>query len=255
MVKRIQYISLSLLLLLVVAIGLLFAIRHACHELKKVEKEAEIYYLGYHRGELASLRTLKTTGQNENPVILIHSENSHMTIRGVLVAVWKDGRIIWSKNRGREERGGRPYFEGKISEKKIAEVLEKLKKTGVFDDPFLNIEELSMGRGYELVISIIDGEKTLCMKSKQNFQGSSSNIKLSFRDLFSNSSKENYFYYRMHNYFKIRTYIQETVYSLIPADGKEIKFDYSIGHINRSDGSVYNWSIPGAEDDDPIICD
>jgi hypothetical protein len=80
---------------------------------------------------------------NEKPiakseaVIAIYTENMSNAIRDLekdpitklIVAVWGDGRIIWSQNR---ISGGAPYYSGNIEPKEIQSLLAKLKRDGYF---------------------------------------------------------------------------------------------------------------------------
>ena len=51
--------------------------------------------------------------------------------RQLIVAVWDDGTIIWSKNR---LEGGTPYFTGKVDPVKVTDLLTQMEKQGIFTD-------------------------------------------------------------------------------------------------------------------------
>jgi hypothetical protein len=50
----------------------------------------------------------------------------------LIVAVWGDGRVVWSDDRG---RGGKPYHEGKVDPPKVEKLLADLEAAGLFTEP------------------------------------------------------------------------------------------------------------------------
>jgi hypothetical protein len=54
---------------------------------------------------------------------------------GLILAAWPDGHIVWSGDR---LKGGAPYRAGRIDPKKVAALLERFKKEGLFSDETLN---------------------------------------------------------------------------------------------------------------------
>ena len=73
-----------------------------------------------------------SAGQEKGlPAISIETDPSMAETRIVMV-VWPDGRIIWSKD---SMQGGPPLLEGTVDPAKIRQVLEKLETAGLFEKP------------------------------------------------------------------------------------------------------------------------
>ncbi|QJE98683.1 hypothetical protein [Luteolibacter luteus] len=91
------------------------------------------------------------------PAISVAIKESLGAKPDILVAVWPDGSILWSKDR---EDGGPPYLSGKTDPAKVTAFLTKLDKEGVFkkgpDDlvyvgPDASYHEIDLLRGNHYV--------------------------------------------------------------------------------------------------------
>jgi hypothetical protein len=79
----------------------------------------------------------------------------------VIVAIWRDGRVVWSLA---PIKGGRPYRTGRITPGKLRELLAELEKKGTFKDP--NRRASYLGPDSEFItIAIADGMKRLNISS------------------------------------------------------------------------------------------
>lgn len=156
----------------------------------------------------APLRILIEEGQT-CPAILIYTENFGLGGENVIVSVWRGGRIVWSKD---QFKGGPPYFEGRIPSIMVTKTLNEIERSGFFDDPFLNIVDISVDPKLE-VISIIGWNKVLCMEAAHKWQGDGLDRSKHF----------------CRAYFRIRNLVG----SLIPGQGKEFKFNYKIERVFR----------------------
>ncbi len=135
----------------------------------------------------------------------------------VSVSIWQTGKAIWSTNgiRGRE-----PYYQGKVESGQVTNVLNILRKAGIYDDPSLFDHYPGMDNEF-CVATIIEGDKMLCMKSPFDFVKpiADANVK----------TKQ---YYMMWNK------LTQTIRSLIPKEGTRVEYNYKVRQIKykiRSD--------------------
>ena len=75
-------------------------------------------------------------GEENEPVIAIWREDWGLFSSNmgpfVVVAIWNDGKAIWSTN---GVSGGPPYMTGRVDQEKLQLALDDLKEKGVFVDP------------------------------------------------------------------------------------------------------------------------
>ncbi|MHC4462374.1 MAG: hypothetical protein ACYS6W_12895 [Planctomycetota bacterium] len=109
-----------------------------------------------------------SVGNVEAPIIAIYVDASGRLwvppeedeVR-IILAVWKDGRVIFSKDR---LSGGRPYFSGKIRPERIDSFFKKLSKGKVFEDQLRNRSYFGPDSDY-MVIGISRGRERVNMQS------------------------------------------------------------------------------------------
>ncbi len=64
-----------------------------------------------------------------------HGLGSRARVPAVILAVWPDGYIVWSKD---HLKGGTPYFAGQIDREIVTSLMSRLEQDGVFADKSLN---------------------------------------------------------------------------------------------------------------------
>ena len=82
----------------------------------------------------------------------------------IIVAIWKDGRVIWSEAED-ALRGGPPYFEGSIDPKVLAEFLAEVDNKGWFNDPVSKQHHWGPDSSWMKITILTDSGKTLSMGS------------------------------------------------------------------------------------------
>jgi hypothetical protein len=97
------------------------------------------------------------------PLIAIYYSNWGLGTRTrtprlrVILAVWRDGRVVWSHD---SLRGGRPYWAGAIVPQRLERLLDDLKMHGIFSDSSWDV--CNVPPDYEFVtIAIADGTRHL----------------------------------------------------------------------------------------------
>lgn len=103
------------------------------------------------------------TDEASIPVAAIYTEHSPWEYQGpqISVAVWNDGRIIWS---GDLLKGGPPYRVGTVAPQQVEAFLDRLDARGVFRDQTLN--QANFGPDAPVTtIAIADGARQLNMMS------------------------------------------------------------------------------------------
>jgi hypothetical protein len=79
----------------------------------------------------------------------------------IILAAWPDGRMVWSEER---LRGGAPYRAGRVDRRKVAALLERFDRDGVFSDEKLN--EAHFGPDSQFIsLFIKSGAKKVKMQS------------------------------------------------------------------------------------------
>lgn len=77
--------------------------------------------------------------EKADSILAIYPEDwglrSSARIPALILAVWPDGHIVWSKDR---LMGGAPYFAGQIDREIVSSLLLRLEQDGVFADKSLN---------------------------------------------------------------------------------------------------------------------
>ena len=64
---------------------------------------------------------------NQLSCMSIHLEDGHQTYNGIIVAIWRSGRIAWSDHL----KGGPPYLEGRIDPVRVDELMGRWKNSGL----------------------------------------------------------------------------------------------------------------------------
>lgn len=102
--------------------------------------------------------------------------------REVIVAIWKDGRVIWSEADD-AMIGGPPYFEGSIDPKVLAEFLAEVDNKGWFNDPALKQNYIAppepilcIPAPWTEIIILGDGGKVLYMQSSHELYEDTPNL-------------------------------------------------------------------------------
>jgi hypothetical protein len=103
-------------------------------------------------------------GMESRPVISVYTDSSspQSSEPGVILAVWQEGRVLWSKN---SHNGGPPYYEGQIPAGKVRQVLEELARRGYLDNPILNNPSHVVLDGGYTGIFVRYGQRRLGMES------------------------------------------------------------------------------------------
>jgi hypothetical protein len=148
----------------------------------------------------------------------------------IIVAVWKDGRIIWSRE---PVRGGGPYREGKVEPGKVQKALDDLEKRGIFKDRSLRRLHFGPDADFTAIV-VADSKRWLDMGSwHELFEESPKMVAtdhgveaLEGRDRAKvlTSQPESY-----RNYRKAWSDAKATLLGLIPPEGKDagkLRFRY-----------------------------
>lgn len=110
--------------------------------------------------DLPSLRPIT----NAEAVIAVCYEDWGLHSKGVpavILAIWPDGHVVWSKDR---LRGGAPYFSSQIDREKVSALLARFDEDGLFANKELN--RVHFGPDSECVsIFVKFGRKQLKMQS------------------------------------------------------------------------------------------
>ena len=85
------------------------------------------------------------------------------TVEGprVIVAIWKDGRAVWSQDR---LMGGPPYQTANVDPEQLTTFVNELESAGVFRDPSLNDPRFGPDSDYT-VVAVADAYRALHMRS------------------------------------------------------------------------------------------
>ncbi len=143
----------------------------------------------------------------------------------IIVAIWKDGRVIWSED---ALRGGPPYFEGSIDPKVLAEFLAEVNNKGWFNDPVSKQHHWGPDSSWTAIIILGDGGKLLNMGSWHELFEANPNLvadatgiaSLDRRDRAQVLAQQPEDYRRFRAIWsELRNRLQE----LIPADGKIVE--------------------------------
>src|SRR5262249_15874534 len=79
----------------------------------------------------------------------------------VILAIWPDGRVVWSEDR---LRGGPPYFEGRVQPKRVNALLSQFEADGLFAGEDLNYGRFGPHTQFTPVLPS-PGKKQVRMKS------------------------------------------------------------------------------------------
>ena len=144
----------------------------------------------------------------------------------VIVAIWKDGRVIWSEEDALIS--GPPYFEGSIDPKVLAEFLAEVDNKGWFNDPVSKQHNWGPDSGWIKITILGDGGKLLNMGSWHELFEANPNLvadatgigSLDGRDRAQVLAQQPEDYRRFRAIWsELRNRLQE----LIPADGKIVE--------------------------------
>lgn len=80
----------------------------------------------------------------------------------LILAVWEDGRIVWSSDR---LRGGAPFRAGRVEPQKVAALLSRFENDGLFDDEDLKRDHSGPDSSF-ICIGIKSGQKVVNMRSR-----------------------------------------------------------------------------------------
>ncbi len=149
----------------------------------------------------------------------------------IIVAVWKNGQIIWSDD---AVNGGAPYRIGKIEIKKVDAVLDGFEKEELFNNSNLSIHNYGPDSAF-IVIAIMDRGRCLNMNSWHELFEDNPNLVATSegittlegheRDEILAAEPDAYRYYR-----KVWMDVRSALADLIPGDGEiapEIHFKLS----------------------------
>src|SRR5262245_51760102 len=77
--------------------------------------------------------------EEADSILAIYPEDwgrsSRARVPALVLAVWGDGQIVWSKDR---VKGGAPYYASQVDPEIVSALLSRLEHDGVFDDKSLN---------------------------------------------------------------------------------------------------------------------
>lgn len=153
----------------------------------------------------------------------------------LMVAIWKDGQIIWSDD---QMTGGPPYKSGKISNLAIQAFLDDLQNKGIFSNYRLNSPDYGPDSEFT-TIAIADGNRLLNMSSWHELFEADSNLvatshgittitKGTREEILSNDTKE------YQKYRQIWKEIRFAIKALIPKEGSLLEdITFSVKRINK----------------------
>lgn len=103
--------------------------------------------------------------EKADSVLAIYPEDwglaSRARVPALILAVWPDGHIVWSKDR---LQGGAPYFAGQIDPKAVGSLMSRLEQDGVFADKSLNNPNFGPDAKFTTILAR-SGKKVLRMQS------------------------------------------------------------------------------------------
>lgn len=145
----------------------------------------------------------------------------------IIIVVWVDGRIIWSKD---DARGGQPYFQNNIEPKKIREFLKSLEQDGVFCSSQSDKSYLGPDSDY-IEIAIYDGTNRLYVGSwhelfEKNPNLVATNTGISSMKYYGGISRQEVLDKQPDDYREFRriwNIVREEAKTLIPEDGQQIE--------------------------------
>jgi hypothetical protein len=108
-------------------------------------------------------------------VLAVYREDWGLASSGgpaIILAAWPDGQIVWSKDR---LNGGTPYFAGSVDPKKVAALLSRFEKVGLFADEKLNRAHFGPDSQFNTVL-VKSGKKQVKMQSWHELNEVSDNI-------------------------------------------------------------------------------
>jgi hypothetical protein len=97
-------------------------------------------------------------------VLALYTEDHGLRSAGkpqLILAVWGDGRVLWSEDR---LRGGAPYRVGQIAPRRLTSLLSRLERDGFFADPKLSRSHFGPDAQFTTIL-VKSGKKQLKMQS------------------------------------------------------------------------------------------
>jgi len=153
----------------------------------------------------------------------------NVILPSVILAVWANGDIIWSKN---PIKGGAPYFKGQCAPAKIDKTLEELKTSGAFEDITFNHPIYGPDSSF-VTIAIYRGLDRLNMESWHEIVEMDPNlaatkqgvIKVQLERRANIFAQQPEIYQR---YRKMWKRIREAIMTLLPHEGKPLNVTFEI---------------------------
>jgi hypothetical protein len=171
---------------------------------------------------ISSVSMLVIIGESETPVVGLYVNTGWMWERSidssgssiwlpvgrerVIIAVWADGRVVWSKD---QLWGGEPYFVGKIPRERIDSFLEQLRRLHVFKDPLRSSDYIYTPDFRFTTIAIFTGSEMAEMCSEHEFWELSRR-----KQMLAEESRD------FRRFCKVWAEIREAAKDLIPSEGQ-----------------------------------
>lgn len=169
---------------------------------------------------------------SESPIMSIYVLRSGMKdfdkdLCRVIVAVWKDGQIIWSKD---TLEGGPPYYESKIEPQKLQTFLKLLDQNRVFHSSQSYIAHVGPDMDLTAIV-ICDGTNRLWLSSsheqfEENPNLVATNTGISSLNQFGGLSRQEILDKQPDDYKEFRriwNIVREEAKKLMPEDGQHIE--------------------------------
>jgi hypothetical protein len=90
----------------------------------------------------------------------------------VIIALWPDGKIVWSQDR---QNGGQPYFIHTLVKESIPQLFENLDSLGLFTNTLRGNKDLII-EGDSTVLAVFDGSKRVSMESYHEIYETNPNL-------------------------------------------------------------------------------
>jgi hypothetical protein len=179
---------------------------------------------------LSSARAAETNA----PTLIIYRFVGARAVSGqisfpVIVAVWRDGRIVWSESR---IKGGPPYQQGRFPREKLDALLGTLERQQVFRDAAQLRGSFGPDAGYT-TIAIDDGRRRLKMESWHELFEQNTNLVATASGItpLRGEKREDVLRKQPETYRRLRntwSEIREAVEALIPKKGEPYEGEIQI---------------------------
>jgi hypothetical protein len=166
-------------------------------------------------------------------VLAVYREDEGKASKGrpfLVAAVWPDGHAVWSADR---QMGGPPYRAGRVEARKVADLLRRFDRDGLFADDALNRPNVGHHSQFHTVL-VKSGKKQVRMQSWHElweadggWVGTDGGLELTDRPRLEvlRGEPAKYLYYRM-----VWAETRAAIADLLPADGKPVN-----GELVRAD--------------------